>query len=187
LYTFLKNTWNTLPESYQQRVYKNTLAIVKHQIQQAENPMPGEVFSTEAEPVKNAIHLDYVTAEVVFEDPEIRSNDPNIPIDNHCTDDELHYDMTGGCEDYDNGGDEIDRCDAIPPACGRRLATTELEWFDLGTRNVDGYERDDADDADADAEEEASQANDSSMQTLEDRGYSTRECEDWIVYFRPVI
>jgi len=28
-YTFLMNTWNTLLESYQQRVYKNTLAIVK--------------------------------------------------------------------------------------------------------------------------------------------------------------
>jgi hypothetical protein len=32
-YTFLMNTWNTLPESYQQRVYKNTLATVKRQIQ----------------------------------------------------------------------------------------------------------------------------------------------------------
>jgi len=39
-YTFLINTWNTLPESYQQWVYKNTLATVKHQIQQAENPTP---------------------------------------------------------------------------------------------------------------------------------------------------
>jgi len=34
-YTFLMNTWNTLPESYPQRVYKNTLATVKRQIQQA--------------------------------------------------------------------------------------------------------------------------------------------------------
>jgi hypothetical protein len=32
-YTFLINTWNTLPESYQQRVYNNTLATVKGQIQ----------------------------------------------------------------------------------------------------------------------------------------------------------
>jgi len=31
-YTFLMNTWNTLPESYQQRVYNNTLATVKRQI-----------------------------------------------------------------------------------------------------------------------------------------------------------
>jgi hypothetical protein len=28
-YTFLMNTWTTLPESYQQRVYNNTLATVK--------------------------------------------------------------------------------------------------------------------------------------------------------------
>jgi hypothetical protein len=31
-YTFLMNTWNTLLESYQQRVYKNTLVTVKRQI-----------------------------------------------------------------------------------------------------------------------------------------------------------
>jgi hypothetical protein len=36
-YTFLINTWNTLPRSYQQRVYKNTLATVKLQIKLAEN------------------------------------------------------------------------------------------------------------------------------------------------------
>jgi len=33
--TFLMNTWKTLLESYQQTVYKNTLATVKCQIQQA--------------------------------------------------------------------------------------------------------------------------------------------------------
>jgi hypothetical protein len=37
-YTFLMNTWNALPESYQQRVYIHTLATVKRQIQQEENP-----------------------------------------------------------------------------------------------------------------------------------------------------
>ena len=42
------------------------------------------------------------------------------------------------------------------------------------------------DDADADEEEEASQANDGSMQNVEDWGHTTRECEDWTVYFRPV-
>jgi hypothetical protein len=31
-YTVLMNTWNTLPESYQQSVYKKTLATVKRQI-----------------------------------------------------------------------------------------------------------------------------------------------------------
>ena len=49
MYTFLMNTWNTQPESYQQRVYNNTLATVKRQIQQAENPTPAVVVSVEAE------------------------------------------------------------------------------------------------------------------------------------------
>ena len=47
-YAFLMNTLNTLPESYQQRVYNNTLATVKRQIQQAENPTPAVVISVEA-------------------------------------------------------------------------------------------------------------------------------------------
>ena len=58
-YTFLMNTWNTLPESYQQRVYNNTLATVKRQIQQAENPTPAVVICVEAARVDNAILLDY--------------------------------------------------------------------------------------------------------------------------------
>jgi hypothetical protein len=54
-YTFLINNWNTLPESYQQRVYNNTLATVKRQIQEAENPTPAMVISVEAAHVDNAI------------------------------------------------------------------------------------------------------------------------------------
>jgi len=96
MYTFLMNTWNTLPESYQQRVYKKTLATVKRQIQPAENPTPAAVISTEAARVENAILLDYLTSEVALEEPEIGSNDPNIPIDNNCTDDEMHFGMPGG-------------------------------------------------------------------------------------------
>jgi len=38
----------------------------------------------------------------------------------------------------------------------------------LGTSDVDGYECEDGDDADTDEEEEASQANDGSMQNMED-------------------
>jgi hypothetical protein len=57
--TFLMKTWNTLPESYQQRVYNNNLATVKRQIQQAENPTPAVVFSVQAVRVDNAIHLDF--------------------------------------------------------------------------------------------------------------------------------
>jgi hypothetical protein len=57
-YTFLVNTWNTLPESCQQRVYQNTLATVIRQIQQAENPMCTIVITVEAARVDNAILLE---------------------------------------------------------------------------------------------------------------------------------
>jgi hypothetical protein len=56
-YTFLMNTCNTLPESYQQRVCNNILATVKCQIQQTENPTPAVVIMVEAAPVNNAIVL----------------------------------------------------------------------------------------------------------------------------------
>ena len=45
---------------------------------------------------------------------------------------------------------------------------TELERFDLGTSDVDGYEGEDGDDADADEEAQASQADDGSTQNVED-------------------
>jgi len=167
-YTFLMNTWNTLPESYQQRVYKHTLATVKRQIQQAENPTPAEVISMEAVGVDNAFLLDYLTSEVALEEPEIGRTDPNIPIDNNCTDDELHFGMPGGRGDYEDEGDESDERDAIPTATRRRRPATELERFDLGTSDVDGYEGDDGDDADADEEEEALLADDGSTQNVED-------------------
>jgi hypothetical protein len=44
-FTFLMNNWNTVPQSYQQWVYKNTLAIFKRQIKQVENPTPAMVIS----------------------------------------------------------------------------------------------------------------------------------------------
>jgi len=164
-YTFLMNTWNTLPESNQQRVYNNTLATVKRQIQQAENPTPAMVISVEAARVDNAILLDYLTSEVALEEPEIESTDSNIPINNNCTDDELHFGMPGGSGDFE---DEGDACDAIPTASRRRRAATELERFNLGTSDVDGYVGEDGDDADADEEEEPSQAEDGSTQNVED-------------------
>jgi hypothetical protein len=182
-YTFLMNTWNTLPVSYQQRVNNNTLATVKHQIQHAENPTPAVVISVQAARVDNAILQDYLPSEGALEEPEIRSTDPNIPIANNCTDDELHFRMPGGSGDFEDDGDESD---AIPTASWRRRAATELERFDLGTSDVDGYEGEDGDDADADEEEETSQADDGSTQNAEDCGHSTRECEDWTVYFRCV-
>jgi hypothetical protein len=169
-YTFLMNTWNTLPESYQQRVYNNTLATVTRQIQQAENSTPAVVISTDAASVDNAILLDYLTSGVALEEPEIGSNDPNIPIDNNCTDDELHFGMPGGSGDYDDEGDESDEYDAIRTASRRRQPATELERFGLGPSDVDGDVGEDGDnpDANADEEDEASQADDGSMQKVED-------------------
>jgi len=171
-YAFLMNTWNTPPESYQGRVYNNTLATVKRQIQQAENPMPAMVISMEAARVDNAILLDYLTSEVPLEEPDIGTTDPNIPIDNNCTDDELHFGMPGGCGDYEDEGDECDVRNAIPTASRRQWPVTELERFDLGTSDVDGYEGEDGDDAYVDDEEEASQADDGSTQNVEDWGHS---------------
>jgi len=187
-YELLMNTWNTLLESYQQRVYNNTLARVKRQNQQAENPTPAVVISVEAARVDNAILLDYLTSEVALEEPEIGSTDPNIPTDNNGTDDELDFEMPGGSGDYEDDDDESNVGDAIPTTHQQRRPMTELEWFDLGTSDVDGYEGDDGDDAYADEEEEASQADDGSTQNVEDWGNSRfdlgtsdvdrYECED---------
>jgi hypothetical protein len=77
-------------------VYKYTVATVKRQIQQAENPMRAAVISTDAARVDNAILLDYLTSEVAVVETEIRRTDTNIPMDNRSTDDELNFWMTGG-------------------------------------------------------------------------------------------
>ena len=169
-YTFLMNTWNTPPGSYQQRVYNNTLATVKRQIQQAENPTSAMVISVEAARVDNAILLHYLASEVALEEPEIRSTEPNIPIDNNCMDDELHFGMPGGSGDYEDEGDGSNNRDAIPTACRQRRPATELERFDLGTSDVDRFEGEDGNDAEADADEEevSSQVDDGSTQNVED-------------------
>jgi hypothetical protein len=95
----------------------------------------------------------------------------------------VHFEMPGGSGDFE---DEGDKSLAIPTASRRRRAVTELERFDLVTSEVDGYEGKDGDGVDVDEEEEASQADDGSMPNVEDCGHSTRECEDWTVYFRRV-
>jgi len=169
-YTFSMNTWITLPESYHQMVYTNTLATVKREIQQAENPMPAVVIGMEAARVDNAILLDHWTSEVAVEEPDIGSNDPNIPTDNNCTDDTLHFWVAGGRRDYYDEGGESDKCDDIPTASRRQQPATKLGRFDLGTTDVDGYEREDGNAADAEVyeEEDASQANDGSTQNVQD-------------------
>jgi hypothetical protein len=168
MYTVLMNTWNTLPESYQQRVYNNTLATVKHQIEQAENPTSGMVSSIEAARVDNAILLEYLASEVALEEPEIGRTDPNILIDNNCTIAELHFGMAGGIGDYEDEGDSSDDRDAIPTASRQQRPATELERFYLGTSDGNGYEGEDGDNADADADldEESSQVDDGSTQNV---------------------
>ena len=113
-YTLLMNSWNTLPESYQQRVYNNTLATVKRQIQQPDNTQPAKVISTEVARVDNAILSEYLTSGVALEEPVLGCTDPNIPIDNNCVDDKLHFVMRGGSDGNHNEGDDIDESDAIP-------------------------------------------------------------------------
>ena len=106
------NNWNTLPESYQQRGYTNTLASVKCQIQQEENPTPAVFISMEAACVDNAILLDYLTSKVALEEPEIGRADPTIPIDNISTNDELHFGMGVGSGYYADQVDKSDDADA---------------------------------------------------------------------------
>jgi hypothetical protein len=133
------NTWNTLPESYQQRVYTNTLAIVKRQIPQGENPTPAVVISVEAVLFDNGILLDSLTSKVMLDEPEIWGTDRNIPIDNNCMDDELHFIMPRDSSDYQDEADDSDEQDVISTTTWRWRATTELEKFDLGTSDVEGY------------------------------------------------
>jgi hypothetical protein len=116
-------------------VYNNTLATLKHQMQQAENPTPGVAISVEPARVDNTIRLDYLTSKVALKKPEIGSTDPNIRKDNHCTDDEVHFGMPQGSEDF---AVEDEQSDAITTASCRQRAATKLERFDLGTSDVDG-------------------------------------------------
>jgi hypothetical protein len=112
--------------------------------------------------------LDYLTSEVELEESEIRRSDPNIPIDNNCTDGNLRIGMSGGTGDTEDEGVESDVCDAIPTASRCRRPETELERFDFGSSDLDWYEGKDGDDADVDEEAEASQADDGSTQNVED-------------------
>jgi len=118
-YTFLMNTWITLLESYYQRVYDQTLATVKGQIQQTENRTPAMVISVTAVRVVNAILLDYLACEVALEEPEIGSTDPNIQIDNDCRDQDLQSVIPVGTGDNEDECDERDDHNAISSASRR--------------------------------------------------------------------
>ena len=161
-YIFLMKTWNTLPESYKQSVYNNTLATVKRQIRQGQSPMPAVVITMEAVSVDNAIPLDYLTFKVAFEEPVIGSTDTKIPIENHCPEDELHLGIPAASRNFEDDGEESGQGNVIPTPRRRRRPVTELERFDLGTGDVDWNDGEDGDDADADADqvEEALRADD---------------------------
>jgi len=167
-YTFLMNTWNALQVSYQQRVYNNSLTTVKRKNKQAENPTPDVVISAQSARVDKGILLDYLSSEAALEDPESRSTERNMPIDINLTNDELDFGIPGGSENCDNQGDESDVRDAIPIASQRQRPATEHNRVDLQISDVDGYECEDGDKADGGEEEEVSQADDRSMQNVED-------------------
>jgi len=164
---FLMHTGNTLPESYQQVVNNNTLATIKRQVQQRENATPVVAISVETAHGENHIFLEYLASELPLEEPEIRSTDPNIPIDNNCPDNELHFAIPWGSRDYKDGGDESDICNPIPAASRGQLHTNAHKRFVLATSDVKGYEGEDADDVDPDEDDEASQADDVSTESVE--------------------
>jgi len=58
--------------------------------------------------------------------------------------------MPGGSGDYKDEGDESDEGDAIPTTSWRPRTITDHEGFDLGTSDVDRYQGEDGDNADAD-------------------------------------
>jgi hypothetical protein len=149
-------------------VYKNTLATFKSQIQQLENPMPAVVISVEAARLANAILLNYLTSEVALKEREIRSPDRNIPIDNNCMNEALYFRIPEVSVDFEDEGDESDEHDASSTASRGQWATTDLRRSPLETSDVDGYEGKDGDDADADKEEEPSQADDGSTHNVEE-------------------
>jgi hypothetical protein len=53
--TSVMNPWNRLPESYQLRVYKNTLHTVKRQIKHDENPTLAVVINVGVELINIAV------------------------------------------------------------------------------------------------------------------------------------
>jgi hypothetical protein len=95
-------------------VYKTTVATVKLQIQQLENPRPAMVISVEAACLDNSILLVYLTSKLALRKPEIGGTDPNITLYNNYTDDELHFGMPRGSGNYEDEGDETEQFDAIP-------------------------------------------------------------------------
>jgi len=79
--------------------------------------------------------------------------------------DELRFGMRGDSRNYEDEAEESDERNDIPTASWRRWAVTELNRFDMGTSDADGYDGKDADDVDE--EEEALYADGESTQKVE--------------------
>ena len=54
---------------------------------------------------------------MAVEQSEIASSDQNLPIDNNCMGDGLHFKMPEGSGDYDDDGDESDMRHSNPTSC----------------------------------------------------------------------
>jgi len=82
-------------------------------MQQEENSIPAVVISVKAPHVDDVILLTNLPAEVALGKPEFGGTDPNIPVDNNCTDDELHFGIPGCNRDYQDNGDKSNNHNAI--------------------------------------------------------------------------
>jgi hypothetical protein len=95
------------------------------------------VISMEAASVHNVILHEPLTSKMVLDEPEIIGTDPNIPIESNITNDGLHFEMPGGCCDYQSGGVQSNEGDAVPTSSWQRQGVTQFERVDLGTSCVD--------------------------------------------------
>jgi len=101
---------------------------------------------------------------VALNEPDSGSTYLNILIDNHYTDNELHFGMPGGSDDYEADGDGREEADPIHTVSRQRWPATELERFFQETSDVERYVGDHGDNSDADEEEETSESYDGSTQ-----------------------
>jgi hypothetical protein len=127
MYTFLMNIWNTHLQSYQQKVYKNTPATVKRQIQQPEISTAPAVISTDVALVDNAILHHSLTTEVAVEYREIGSTNPINPTVHNCTENEVHFGMPALGKDSGDNSDKIKESDIIRTTSRQPWAFTDLE------------------------------------------------------------
>jgi hypothetical protein len=121
--------------------------------------MPAVVIRVDAARVGNAILLHYLTSAGAVEEPESGSTHRNILIDFICTDNELHFGISGGSGDYEDEGVDNVKRNAISNASWQRWPVTELKKSDLGTSDFDGDQGKHGEDADADEMEAATEAN----------------------------